>query len=297
MLTNLTFRPIRLEDKARILAFTAHTWGEEEGDYIGDVFDAWLADRAGEFTAAVLADQVVGIAKLTDLGDGEWWFEGLRVDPAQRRKGIGEALNRYQVDLARRLGGQVMRYMTGGENTGSQTIGQRAGFEHVITFAAYLADATPEFDLPAVLASDDVGAVLRWQDSPLMRYQHGAYRDSWSVRALNEREIRQTIEARRAYSLKDRAGQIAAWAVLRPSEYDEDSEDSAVRRLRIDHLDGEMAAVIELAQQLRALAAAQNKNQLSAGVSDYPPLTEALKAARYQLNPDNFRLWVMELRL
>ena len=80
--STLSFRPVRPEDKARIIAFTFNTWGDNEDDYIKDVFDDWLADPRGEFTAAVIDGQVVGIARLTDMGDDEWWFEGLRIDPA-----------------------------------------------------------------------------------------------------------------------------------------------------------------------------------------------------------------------
>src|SRR5512139_3301966 len=121
-LDSLTFRPVRAEDKKRIIAFTFNTWGDNEDDYIKDVFDEWVADPRGEFTAAVIDDQVIGIAKLTDMGDDEWWMEGLRIDPAYRRQGIASEFNRYHVALARRLGGKVVRYMTGGGNVGSQTI-------------------------------------------------------------------------------------------------------------------------------------------------------------------------------
>ena len=107
-----SFRPVRSEDKNRIIELTFNTWGDNEDDYIKDVFDDWLDDPRGEFTAAVLDDQVIGIAKLTDMGDGEWWLEGLRVDPAYRRRGIAIGFNRYHVDLARRWGGKVMRYTT-----------------------------------------------------------------------------------------------------------------------------------------------------------------------------------------
>ncbi len=132
-LTNLTFRPVLPNDRERIVAFTCNTWGDNEGDYITEVFDDWLADPRGEFTASVLNGEVVGIAKLTDMGEGEWWFEGLRIDPAYRRQGIAREFNRYHVELAKRLGGKVVRYMTGGGNVGSQTIGARAGFQHIIT--------------------------------------------------------------------------------------------------------------------------------------------------------------------
>lgn len=296
MTLDLTFRPIRPDDKARILAFTRYTWGEENEDYIQYVFDDWLNDPRGEFTAVVLKDEIVAISKLTDLGGGEWWLEGLRVDPAHRRQGIAVALNHYHVALARKLGGTIIRYMTGGENIGSQTIGARAGFQHIITYAGHLAEASSEFAVPQLLTADDAPAVMRWIDSPLMRYQHGVYRISWSVRTLNEHEVGQTLASGRAYGLKEHAGRVRAWAVLR--EDGEDNEDDArEKRLRVDHLDGEPDAIVELARAVRGLAAQQHCAIVSAGISDYAPLVEAITQAGYQLNPDNFRLWVMELKL
>src|SRR5512143_1439099 len=142
MTNAFVFRPVRLEDKPRVLEFTAHTWGEDDEDYIQYVFDDWLNDPHGEFTAVESNEQVVAIAKLTDIGSNEWWFEGLRVDPQARGQGVGQALNRYQVDLARRLGGSVIRYMTDGDNAGSQAIGTRMGFQHVLTYRVYVADPT-----------------------------------------------------------------------------------------------------------------------------------------------------------
>ena len=200
---SLSFRPVRPEDKDRIIAFTLNTWGDDEDDYIKDVFDDWLADPRGEFTAAVLDGEVVGIAKLTDMGDDEWWFEGLRIDPAYRRQGIASEFNRYHVDLAKRLGGKVVRYMTGGGNVGSQTIGARAGFQHILTYTAHLAEASNEFPLPTLLNLDDVPALTRWIDSPLMRYQHGVYRDAWVAKTLTEAELRRVVEAKLVYGLKD----------------------------------------------------------------------------------------------
>jgi GNAT superfamily N-acetyltransferase len=297
MTNTLAFRPVEPTDRDRVLAFTAHTWGAEEGDYIHDVFDDWLADRAGEFTAALLDDRVVAIAKLTDLGDGEWWFEGLRVDPDFRRRGIALALNHYHVDLARRLGGKMVRYMTGSENVGSQTIGVQAGFHHTVTFVAHLAEASDDFDLPTPLTLVDLPALQVWLDSPLVRYQHGAFRDAWSVKTLTEREIAHVIAEGRAYGLKQPDGQVAAWAVVRSAEYDDDSEDGKPHRLRVDHLDGEPDAVIELARQMRSLAAQLHRPEVNAGISEYAPLVEAVTRAGYQINPEHFGLWIMDLVL
>jgi hypothetical protein len=237
------------------------------------------------------------ISKLSDLSDGEWWFEGLRVDPAFRRRGIALGLNRYHVELARKLGGKVIRYMTGGENVGSQTIGAQAGFQHTITFAAHLAPASNAFDVPVKLTQADISVVLAWLDSPLVRYQHGAYRDAWSVKTLTEPAVAHVISEGRAFGLKQADGHITAWAVIRSANYDDDSEDNRSHRLRIDHIDGEMSAVVELARQMRGLAAQLHRSEVSAGVSGYAPLIEALMQAGYQINPEHFGLWIMELVL
>jgi N-acetylglutamate synthase-like GNAT family acetyltransferase len=90
-MTGLIFRPARPEDKPRVLEITAHTWSD--GDYIPEVWDDWLADPKGEFTVAELDGVVVALAKLTSLGQDQWWLEGLRVDPERRLKGIGQAMN------------------------------------------------------------------------------------------------------------------------------------------------------------------------------------------------------------
>jgi GNAT superfamily N-acetyltransferase len=296
-LDSLTFRPVRAEDKEHIIAFTFNTWGDDEDDYIKDVFDDWVADPRGEFTAAVLDDRVVGISKLTDRGNDEWWLEGLRIDPAYRRRGIASAFNRYHVQLAKRLGGKVARYMTGDGNVGSQTIGARAGFQHILTYAAHLAEASEEFYLPTLLTLDDVPALSRWIDSPLMRYQHGVYRDAWSAKTLIEAELRRAVEANLVCGLQDDSGQVTAWALLRSEDYDDDSEDGEQRRLRVDHFDGELSAVTELARRMRALAADRHRSEVSAGISDYPPLVRAAVEAGYVMNSDKFSLWVLELKL
>jgi RimJ/RimL family protein N-acetyltransferase len=294
---NLSFRPVQPADKDRVVAFTFNTWGDDEDDYIKDVFDEWVADPRGEFTAAVIDDQVIGIAKLTDMGDDEWWMEGLRIDSAYRRQGIASEFNRYHVDLAQRLGGKVVRYMTGGNNVGSQTIGARAGFQHILTYTAHLAEASSEFPLPTLLTHADLPTLTRWIDSPLMRYLHGVYRNAWVAKTLTGAELRRAVEANLVYGLKDDHGQVAAWALLRPEEYDDDSEDGEGKRLRVDHFDGEPSAVTELARQIRALAAARHRLEISAGICDYPPLVQAVVEAGYAVNADKFSLWVLELRL
>jgi hypothetical protein len=180
-----------------------------------------------------------------------------------------------------------MRYMTGGSNVGSQIIGERAGFEHILTYTAHLAAASSEFPLPILLNLDDVPALTRWIDSPLMHYLHGVYRNAWVAKTLTEAELHRVVEAKLVYGLNDEAGRMTAWALLRPDEYD-DSEDGEPHRLRVDHFDGEMRSVTKLAEQMRALAASRHRSEISAGICDYPPLVQAVVEAGYAVNPDKF---------
>ncbi len=288
MPTHLIFRSVRLEDKPRILEFTAHTWGEDDEDYIQYVFDDWLIDPRGEFTAVESKGQCVAIAKLTDTGSNEWWFEGLRVDPNARGQGIGEALNRYQVDLARKLGGSVIRYMTASDNVGSQVIGTKAGFQHVVTYQLHVAD--PLIDPSPVdrLTLDDLPALRNWLASPLVHHAHGLYRAGWKVHSLTEAAVREALQSREVYGLKDRAGRVTAWCVLRPHDGEETD------RLRIDHLDGESAAITQLAQSIRSLARQRGKEKVRAGLLEYDPLLKAVSNAGYLPEEDSFGMWVME---
>lgn len=135
---NLVFRPARAEDKSRVLEITAHTW--DNGDYIPEVWDNWLADPYGEITVAVDDGTVVALSKLTQVVGDQWWIEGLRVDPERRLRGIGQAMVAYQVARAKRFGGRVLRYATGIRNEGSHRIAERTGFYVLTRFVERVAD-------------------------------------------------------------------------------------------------------------------------------------------------------------
>ena len=72
------------------------------------------------------------------------------------------------------------------------------------------------FLCPTLLTLDDVPALTRWIDSPLMRYLHGVYRDGVVGQDFDGgRDFVGRWKRISSYGLKDEAGQIAAWALLR----------------------------------------------------------------------------------
>ena len=291
---NLVFRPVRPEDKPRVLDFTAHTWGENDGDYIKEVFDEWLADPRGRFTAieldtadAALRGQPVAIGKLTDLGEGELWLEGLRVDPAHRMKGIGEALHNYHVDLARQLSGRVLRYATGRDNVVSRMLGERTGFRHVADFRWHIADAATDFGPPERLTGDDWAALQAWLDSPLLQSIQGLYPNAWKWSRLSEARLKAHLRAGEVFGLRGVQG-LRAWSIgALKAGWDE---------AQLHHLDGlDHPSLVDMAQAMRRYAADGGRKTIETFALDPSPLIDALREAGY--HGEDFTMVILELPL
>ena len=282
---NLLFRSVRVEDKPRVLGFTARTW--DDGDYIVDVFDEWLADPTGRFTAIELDGQVVAIGKLTDLSEGELWLEGLRVDPAHRRKGIGEALHNYHVDLAKRLGGDVLRYATGEDNVVSKLFGERTGFRHISSYRWSAANASTDFRPPERLTPDDLPMLRPCLDSPLMRSAHRLYQRAWKWSALSEARLKTHLETGHVFGLRGESG-LRAWSICALEE--------GWDALPLHHLDGiDRPAVVEMAQAMRRTAADAGRKTVETFALEPSPLIDALREAGYRT--EDFTMIIFELRL
>ncbi len=144
---SLTVRPARAADRAAVMAFCARTWGDD-GDYIPAVWDEWLmAMQVGQgallVAAAVVTGQSaalgtaepagrpVGLLHVRMVADDEAWIEGVRVDPTERRQGIGRSLVARGLVAAREQGAAVARFFTGAENVASQQLFGGFGFTRV----------------------------------------------------------------------------------------------------------------------------------------------------------------------
>ncbi len=295
---NLIFRPARPEDKPRMLEITANTWGDG-WDYISYVWDRWLADPQGEFTMAELDGVVVALAKLTWQGEGQWWMEGLRVDPHYRLKGIGQAMSTYQVSLAKRLGGHVVRYATGLRNEGSHRIAERAGF-HV---RARLVERVAEkLDEPATgletLTRTDLDAI--WElarDSDVLREARGMYAYMWKAFELTRERLAEHLNKGEVMGTRDAEGHLGAWCLV---EVDPEWE-----RLGVTTAMGAREGITRLARALRAQAAALGKVLVEVMTPPVPRALDALTVAGYHIevdpkNPEEIRehgIDILELRL
>ncbi len=119
-------------DKPAILALDARIFGGM--DYLGAVFDGWVADREGEFAAVLRDGRVVGCGKLTFLTPADAWLEGLRKDPDLGEKGVTAAVTAHFLEqLVGRPGLRSIRFSTSAKNLASITANERMGFRRCLT--------------------------------------------------------------------------------------------------------------------------------------------------------------------
>ncbi|UCF78409.1 MAG: GNAT family N-acetyltransferase [Candidatus Eiseniibacteriota bacterium] len=124
----LQIRRARPSDKEAVLEFCRFTW-QEHGDYIQKVWDEWVKDRKGFFAVATLEGEPMATAKLTVLGPGEMWLEGLRVNASYRGMGTSRVMTRFLLGKARKLRAKTVRFATGEENRVSKHVGRELGFK------------------------------------------------------------------------------------------------------------------------------------------------------------------------
>ncbi len=120
-----------------------HTWGEE-GDYIREaLWQQWAADTVGTLLVATHGEQIVGLCKVSRHGPAEWWFEGMRVHPQYRQRGIARALTEQALRWFRAHGDGLARMAIYSDNEASQRVARAFGFRHTLSYTRVEAAARP----------------------------------------------------------------------------------------------------------------------------------------------------------
>lgn len=291
---SLAFRPARAGDKPGVMEIIAHT----PDDYIPDVWDDWLDDAHGELTVAVDDGAVVALSKLSRMADDEWWIEGLRVAPARRLRGIGQAITAHQIAEARRLGGRVLRLATGITNDGSHRIAGRAGF-HVL--ARLVERVAEKLDAPlqaSVLTTGDLDAAWHLaHGSDLFKAANGVYVFRWKASPLTRERLSEHLDQGIVVGRRDGRGGLAAWCIV--------DSDPTWKVVKISALFGTTEGMGSLARTVRAEAGTRGKAMVEVMTPPHPSALEALSIAGYGLKEatkpggeaHEYGIDVLELRL
>ena len=277
----LTIRPARLDDKATVMAFCEHTW--EWGDYIADVWDEWLADTAGRLMVAVLDGRPIAVVHMQMVAPHECWLEGMRVDPAARRRGISRRLNAEAMSEAQKLGAVVARLAIHSDNARSQQAAAQGGFEQIGTFLHYEASAKPlpGEEEPVLAHAEDLPALMALLDrSTVYPALGGLLYTGWSGRALTQEVMQEYLTADLVLTLQQ-WDDFQAIAIC-------GFQDADNPVLMVEYLDGTSEGIGRLAYGLRALAARNGLERVLVTITDLLMLRDVLEGTGYQAADSGF---------
>ncbi len=270
----LVIRPAQPGDRSALETIASQVWGGE--DYLPRVFAAWLGDPHGGFFVATVQDEVIGAAKVTRLAKGEWWLEGLRIDPAYQRQGYARILHHFVLNQVRRRGEGVLRFSTASLNAAVPLLSQETGFERVATYLPYGADALDE---PVAtlrrLGPDDAGRVWRWlNESAHFVACQRSYEHDWSFYFLSETRLAVHLAAEHVYGWGDLNGML----LINPPDADRWPGDPT---LNIGYWDFPAADFMAAALDVRRLAAALHRERARIKLLDDYAAVQAVEAAGY----------------
>ena len=210
----LVCRPTLRSDTADILQFTKFIWDGD--DYIEYVWKDWLDDPDGLLATAQYGPHAVGIAKVTHLSPGQWWLEGLRVNPDFQGLKIGSHLHEYMDRWWITHGDGVIRLMTSSERVQVHHLCQRTGYAKLGEVAAYRLDisaqrgSTQEPSTLALVATNDLGSALDFASAHLA-HSAGLMDSGWRFSTPDEANMADRIRQGHLRWWRGRAGLLSTF--------------------------------------------------------------------------------------
>jgi len=254
---------VRPADRDRVVEITRDVF--EGRDYVPRVFDEWVADASAAFQALEVDGEVVGLHRLRPYGPGLIWYEGLRIAPSHRRRGLARAMLGSAIAEAREQGFKEMRLAT--QNEPAAALFESQGFQRLIDLrwwrAPRLEGGEPARIPDPASAAKLWPAVMRTAGFELYR---GVSADLGGARDLDERELARLAEIGRLRVVG------TAVAGVRPSW------SNAVA---VTFIAGRGALLRDLLYALRYEADADGLERVSIAVPRGHPAADDLQASGY----------------
>ena len=313
----LEVREARDEDRDAVLAFCSRTFGDE-GDYIGDMWDEWLADARGALLVGVVDGRPIALSHVRMTAPDEAWIEGVRVAAEARRQGVARVMVSRSLVRSRELGASVARMFTGATNVASQRLFESFGFRKVAELAYYVGAAlspdpeeaarqrpprtaaeldptiaettydTTEGALPldahlSTPGPTEFARLWAWlEQSNLTPFNGGLEIHHWTGRGLSEPALREYLAAGAVITLDE----WDAPQALAVASEDHDSEPT----LEVRYIDGLSDAIGRLALLLRTEAYRRTLEQVWLWLPDLLILRDAMDGAGYRRGEEP--MWV-----
>ncbi|WP_265110116.1 GNAT family N-acetyltransferase [Halosolutus halophilus] len=185
----IEIRRARHDDYDAVVDFTNDLWSDRGGDYIPRIYHEWLEDddEPKKTFVAELDGEVAGIVQGVMVSTDEAWFQGMRVAPDARRRGVSGRLNEACFEWARERGATVGRIMVFSWNTAGLGAARASGFDPSMEFRFAHPAPDPEARRPAPVSNDPAAAWRYWTHSDARTRLDGlglAPEETWAVREL-----------------------------------------------------------------------------------------------------------------
>jgi hypothetical protein len=223
----------------------------------------------------------VSIAHATILSQREAWFEGMRVHPNFRGRGIAQAVTCAMLDFARAKGCRVVRLASNLDNFAAHRTAERVGFHKLVLFGRWAAKPLHRVDPKLQRATKRDLDFLRsvWERPLAQRKATGGLMPlGWKWREFGWGDVGDQVRRRKVYLL----GNGFAFCE-RDGDY-----------LEVKWLEARGRDAIRLARALRGLAGQRKLEGVLGIFPNYRPLNEALRASGYVRRR---QLWIFERKL
>ncbi len=240
-------RPALPSDKADVLEFTKFIW--DGHDYIRYVWDEWLADAQGMLAVAQYEGHCVGLGKISLSAPGQWWLQGLRVDPKFQDLKIGSHIHAYLDAWWLEHGSGVVRLMTSSKRVKVHHLCEKLRYAKVLEVKEFEAGSLNEAcaNFQAVQTEEIPAALKIALHSPVLALGRGLFDQGWDALEPTEETVAEIQQQGMAYWWRDKEGLLLGW--------DDDNEDGKVLGLGLPACS--LESLPELLLDARRLAAQQ----------------------------------------
>lgn len=203
--SSLKVRPAVPSDRAPLMEFIKHVWGGH--DYIPYVWDDWLLDKSGRMFVVDLGGVPVAMNRVKFVEDGSAWFEGVRVHPRYRGKGIATMLGDNSIRIAKGRGIHTYRLTSSSWNHKAHRQVARMDFREIARVSVYEArkgDKHRRHREVRRAGSEDLGRVVDMvKGSKEFKLGAGVMWDGYTAIALTRDVIRGRVQGGDVYLCGD----------------------------------------------------------------------------------------------
>jgi len=157
-----------------------------------------MNDTKGEMFVVEVGGVPVGMNRVRYLEDGSAWFEGARVHPDFRGRGLATMLGENSMRVAKRKGVKVFRLTSGSRNRPAHRQIAKIEFEEVARFSVYEPKSgkrlKPGVEAVRVGPAGVSEALRLLRGSREYRLAAGIFWHNWSAAALAPEVVRKLVE-------------------------------------------------------------------------------------------------------